>query len=100
MISLRPLLDRPQLLGTERHISQGAFDIDAMKWDAAKNNLSGTYRIGPGQKWSLSIYVPKGYALATSEPKNLEVKQTESVLTLTPQIGNGAVKWSVTFKKT
>ena len=100
VISLRPLLDRPQLLGTERHISQGAFDIDAMKWDAAKNNLSGTYRIGPGQKWSLSIYVPKGYALATSEPKNLEVKQTESVLTLTPQIGNGAVKWSVTFKKT
>lgn len=99
VISLRPVLDRPQILGTERHISQGAFDLDAVKWDAAKNNLSGTYRLGPGQPWSLKIVVPKGFGLAASEPKNAATKQDGSIVTLTMPVGNGPVKWSVTFAR-
>ncbi len=99
VVGLRPLLDRPQLLGTDRHISQGAYDIDAMKWDAAKLSLSGTYRVGPGQRWKISIYVPKGYVFGSSDVKGIDTSMTGQVLTLVMPMGNGASRWSVTFKR-
>lgn len=97
VVSLRPVTEHPQILGTERHISQGAFDLDNVKWD--KNVLSGSYRVGPGQKWSLSVYVPKGYKIASSEPKTAEAKLDGQVLTLTLPVSNGAVKWSLAFTR-
>ncbi|MEI8281670.1 MAG: hypothetical protein WCG75_04630, partial [Armatimonadota bacterium] len=98
VISLRPVQDHPQVLGTERHISQGAFDLDKIKWDA--NVLSGTYMVGPGQKWSMKVMVPKGYALAKAEPKAVETKLEGEVMTVTMPLGNGAVAWKLTFTKT
>lgn len=99
VLALRPVQDHPQVLGTERHISQGAYDLDAVKWDSAKMNLSGQYRIGPGQRWHLTIFVPKGYAMASVDVKGIESKVEGSILTLTMPLGNGPSRWSVTFKK-
>ena len=97
VISLRPVQDHPQILGTERHISQGAFELDKVKWE--NNVLSGTYLVGPGQKWSLTVFVPKGYSVTKAEPKGAETKLDGQVLTVTIPISNGAVKWAVTFTK-
>lgn len=99
VIALRPVLDRPQVLGTERHISQGAYDLDAVKWDASKRTLSGSYRVGPGQKWTMKLIVPKGYAFASSDVKGVTATTEGSIVTLTFPTGNGPVKWAATFKK-
>ncbi|MBS1726317.1 MAG: hypothetical protein JST51_06310 [Armatimonadetes bacterium] len=98
VVALRPVQNHPQVLGTERHISQGAYDLDAVKWDAAKATLSGTYVVGPGQRWNLTLYVPKGYKF-DSAPKGIDAKQNGDVLTLTMPNGGGATRWSATFKK-
>jgi alpha-galactosidase len=97
VISLRPVKDHPQVLGTERHISQGAFDLDGVKWE--NDILSGAYRAGPGQKWSLTVIVPKGYSVAKVEPKGTESDQVGEVLTLTFPVNGGQIKWSVSFTK-
>jgi alpha-galactosidase len=97
VISLRPVQDRPQVLGTERHVSQGAFELDAVKWE--DNNLSGNYRVGPGQKWNLTIFVPRGFAVSKVNTKGVIAKQEEQVLTLTMPLSNTAIKWSVSFEK-
>ena len=97
VVSLRPILDRPQVLGTERHISQGAFELEAVKWEI--ETLSGTYKVGPGQRWRLSIFVPKGYSVLKVDTKGVEMKQDGQILTLTMPLSGSSVKWSVTFSK-
>ena len=97
VISLRQVLDRPQILGTERHISQGAFELEAVMWQ--NESLSGTYKVGPGQRWSLSIFVPKGYSVSKVEPKGVEQKQSGQVLSLTMPLSGSSVKWSVAFTR-
>ena len=97
VISLRQVLDRPQILGTERHISQGAFELEGVKWE--NESLSGTYKVGPGQRWSLSIFVPKGYSVSKVEPKGVEQKQSGQVLSLTMPLSGSSVKWSVAFTR-
>ena len=97
VISLRPVQNHPQILGTERHISQGAFDLEAVKWD--KNSLTGTYRVAMGQRWSLSVFVPKGYTFAKVDLKGVDAKVDGQVLTLTMPAGNGSLKWTATFTK-
>ena len=97
VISLRPVLDRPQVLSTERHISQGAFELDGVKWE--NNVLSGSYRVGPGQRWSLTVFIPKGFTLAKVEPKSVSSQIDGDVLTLTMPLSGGAVKWAATFTK-
>ena len=45
VLHVRPVQERPQLLGTDRHIS-GAYSIQALEWDAEKRTLTGSSGIG------------------------------------------------------
>ena len=98
VVSFRPVLDRPQVLGTERHISQGAFDLEGVKWQ--NESLSGTYKVGPGQKWSLSVFIPKGYSVSKLEPKGIDTTLNGQVLKLTMPVSGAPIKWSIAFTKT
>jgi hypothetical protein len=98
VVSLRLVQDHPQILGTERHISQGAFDLEAVKWN--KNTLTGAYRVATGQKWSMSIFVPNGYTFEKIDLKTIETKLDGQVLTLTMPVANGVIKWTASFTKT
>ena len=65
VVLLHPLLNRPQLIGTSRHIT-GAFSIQELSWDATSQTLQGLSEVVPGADYTLFIYVPSGTA---SEPK-------------------------------
>jgi hypothetical protein len=74
---LHPLLDRPQLIGTSRHIT-GAYSILELSWDASKNSLRGSSQTVPGEPYSLWVYVPQGVAVSqvratTSEGQEISV---------------------------
>jgi hypothetical protein len=45
---LHSLLDRPQLIGTSRHIT-GAYLILDLGWDASKNRMHGSSKTVPGR---------------------------------------------------
>ena len=59
VFELHPLLDRPQLVGTSRHIS-GAYSIRTQRWDRAKKTLQGSSQTVSGAPYTLWIQVPEG----------------------------------------
>jgi hypothetical protein len=58
-----PLLNRPQLIGTSRHIT-GAYSIQGMEWDGAQHRLRGTSETVSRDAYTLWVYVPKGVSIS------------------------------------
>lgn len=59
ILAVRPAADRPQLISTSRHITQGVVDVLEEKWDAATNTLSGVSQV-VGEPYELRIAKPAG----------------------------------------
>lgn len=50
--------DRPHIISTDRHVSQGAVEIEDVRWDESIRTLSGT-SVGPlNTSHTVSVYVP------------------------------------------
>jgi hypothetical protein len=45
------------------HITQGLVELDKVKWNAQKRELSGEAIRAPGEQGAVHVYVPAGYAL-------------------------------------
>ena len=58
VIALRQMQDRPVVVSTSRHLTQGVVDIVEEKWDAGKRTLSGVSRVVGGDPYELRIVVP------------------------------------------
>ena len=63
VLLIHPVLNRPQLVGTSRHIT-GAYSILDQVWDAAKSTLRGSSRTVAGEPYTLWFYIPEGVAVA------------------------------------
>jgi hypothetical protein len=56
VISLRPAVDRPQLVGTDRHITMGAVELRDEKWDAGRKELRIKAELVGNYPTTLTIY--------------------------------------------
>ncbi len=92
VISLRRDLGRPQVLGTNRHLSQGAYELENVRWQRGK--LSGRLMRGPGQAWSIYIRVPSGWQTRQVSAPH---EQFGEVLRITFPISGEPVDWTTTF---
>jgi hypothetical protein len=63
VLLIHPLLNRPQFVGSSRHIS-GAYSIQELAWDGSKNLLRGTSDSVPGDEYALWFYLPKGVTVS------------------------------------
>lgn len=64
-IALRERIDRPQIVSTNRHLSQGGADlVGAVEWSGSA--LSGTSKVVEGDRYELAIRVPAGYTLTSA----------------------------------
>lgn len=63
---IRPILDRPQLVATSRHIT-GTISPKQVLWEPAQSALSGSSEIVEGAPYSLFIYVPEGWRYSRSK---------------------------------
>jgi hypothetical protein len=98
--AIRELLDRPQLVTTSRHLSQGAAEIELLTWNAKTNTLEGRSRVVAGDKYRVKLHVPKGFQLeaATVERKSAQVETNGEFLTLPiEQDKTASVAWSLKF---
>jgi len=100
---IHPLLNRPQLIGTSRHIT-GAYSILGLAWDSSGNRLTGSSRTVPGQDYVLWIYVPQGETVShvvARTDKNQEVpvhdELTANSLKVSFQGQPEPVNWEVMF---
>ena len=60
ILAVRPRLDRPQLLSTSRHITQGMVDVLDEKWDVATRSLGGRSRVVGSDPYELRLALPDG----------------------------------------
>lgn len=102
---IHPLLNRPQLIGTSRHIT-GAYSILHLAWNASGNTLTGTSRTVPGDEYTLSVYVPDGWSASqaiarTGKSQEVEVRKerTDNLLKVSFQGQPQRVDWAITFRR-
>lgn len=59
ILSVRKVLDLPQILSTSRHISQGAMEIENLVYNNGELNL--TCSLIKNAKYVITLFVPNGY---------------------------------------
>jgi hypothetical protein len=109
VISIVKVLERPQLLGTSRHITQCFVDVGDEKWRSSA--LSGTCKLVGGDPTELRVFTGStrgGWkALAAEVSKenrvngvNVSMKDDGRLLRVNLSApANGEVRWSIRFEK-
>jgi hypothetical protein len=91
----------PQVIGTDRHYTQGAVELAQVQWDAAQSTLSGLGLGAPGMYWILTIAVPEGWMWQTNPrdtPGIAVVSYADNLLRARLQfVETDRVAWSFTF---
>jgi hypothetical protein len=103
VLLVHPLQDRPQLIGTSRHIT-GAYSILDMEWNSSKNSLSGSSETVQGDTYALFIYVPDGMNISQARATT---RDNREVMVNRELVGNSLklsflgqpekVQWQVEF---
>ncbi len=80
VFAVRQARQTPQIVSTNRHISQGGVDIQSVRWDPEQWVLSCVQKLVGGWTYGIVVRAPKGFAPAetvrikTATP-NTEIKQ-------------------------
>jgi hypothetical protein len=100
VLHIRPLLQRPQVLATDRHIS-GAYSIETLEWDKVELTLNGSSKTIADTPYSIFIYVPGIYSLSKIKSKTEAVpeKISENVYKVTMTATKKVANWSIIFKE-
>lgn len=109
IIALKPLLDRPVLVSTSRHVTQGVVDIVKQAWNSKTKTLTGKSKVvaddpyelrifSPNEKWNLkSITIAKSDTKADVKTKLDRRGQKIRITINSPQ--NRTVSWKISFKE-
>jgi len=110
IISIRPLGDRPVLVSTSRHVTQGIVDVDQQSWNSRKHEMRGKSKVVGEDPYELRIYAPAGSG--PWQVRSADVSQADSQAGVTieseqagPEIRvtincpeNRSVSWKIVFK--
>jgi hypothetical protein len=103
VVSIHPLLDHPQLIGTSRHIS-GAYSIRDLAWDESKRELHGTSETIAGDQYTLFVYVPDQTSVSQVQVTPLDgvlgQKLQENLLSVSFKGVPTPVNWRIAFGPT
>ncbi len=96
ILSVRKCTDKPQIISTSRHITQGAAEIKDMQTD--DSTISITAELVANDRYTVTFYVPDGYKLDTYDGFESHTESGNIVrLTFIPE-ETKEYKFSVTFK--
>jgi len=99
-IALRAAVARPQVIGTSRHVVQGAVDIADESWDASTRTLKARSINRDARAYTVTLAVPKSMRPAACKANSAcTVKRLESGHTvLTWPAGDGSdLAWELRF---
>jgi hypothetical protein len=100
--SIHEVGNSPQFIGTNRHITQGATDIESVKWDALSGKLSGTQKVDPGFDYKIMIFVPENFTLLRADigGEQTEVKTEGSISVLHFNFPDSGIRtWNLYFEE-
>ena len=94
-LRIMPLPDRPALLSTDMHVTQGLVELGKVKWNESKLQLSGEAIRAPQEQGAVFIYLPKQFRLATGSEAEMIAP---GVAKLTVNFDQPREKWSLRFE--
>lgn len=103
ILCIRKNLDRPQIISTSRHITQGAIDIKKMTWNDETLTLSVVSNIIKDDPYKVTLYIPNGYIPIFEKNNNIKLikddndKNVQSFSITTKKTED--ISWSISFKK-
>jgi hypothetical protein len=97
ILSLRALENRPILLSTSRHITQGMVDIKSEKWDATSHTLFGQSEVVAGDRYELRFYAPTGWKVGAAGEWQVAQNGAEVRVSTMPT-KNGPLNWKISFE--
>jgi len=104
ILSIRPVVGHPQVVGTSRHIAQGIPDLLEEKWDAATRTLSGVSRVVANDPYELRIAAMgrtnpwKATALtASADSVKLTAQEDWRIRVRIDSPTDGEIRWAIVF---
>lgn len=95
---IHELKNHPQVVSTNRHIGQGAHELEDVCWQ--NNILSGKMIFPDEREYSIFVNVPQNYKLTASSPKNAKIEPRGQIVKMTLKAEhNGRADWSLKFEK-
>lgn len=96
--AIREKLDRPQLISTNRHLSQGAAEIEMLRWE--ENSLKGRSRGVINDEYVITLFVPDGYKIKNASANGIDATTVQDgqlikILYLPRQ--TESITWEVVF---
>ncbi|MFO8026964.1 MAG: alpha-galactosidase [Opitutales bacterium] len=99
--AIREKQSRPQLLSTNRHLSQGAAELESCAWEDDGHSLVGRSRVVAEDRYVLSLHLPQAYSIrsATFDGKDAEITREGSIarIAFLPP-ATDSVGWSIQFE--
>jgi hypothetical protein len=96
--AIRRVLDRPQVLSTSRHVSQGGVDLVNVVWKG--NVLSGSSNVVRHDPYSIYVRLPDGYQVKSATiggtPAEIRVDERLAEIKVVPE-KTGPVGWKIAF---
>jgi hypothetical protein len=66
LLALHEAADHPQFVGDDRHLTQGAVELNGLAWDAAKKTYTLNVKAIGGFPFSYFVRVPQGFAFRSA----------------------------------
>jgi hypothetical protein len=102
VVALRPAAAYPQVIGTSRHVVQGAVDLTAERWDPATRMLQGMSVNLDRRAYAITIAVPPALqpVEATADPPCTLTRLPSGHAAIAWPEGTGGrdVAWTVRFR--
>jgi len=103
-IAIRPTAARPQVIGTTRHVVQGAVDVADESWDPTTRTLKAKATNLDARAYAVTIAVPKGLrpgACKADVPCTVRRLESGHALLEWPAGGDGRdIRWELSFRTT
>lgn len=102
VIALRPVLPHPQIVGTSRHVIQGAVDVADERWDASARTLGGAALNLDGRAYTVTIAVPRALRPATCTadvPCTVRRLDSGHAVLEWPAGITADIRWALTFRR-
>lgn len=106
VLCIHKRVGHPQVISTNRHITQGGVDVLDIKWDEESSKLLGKSKIVAGDQYVISLYVPDTmyvlHVFVELEKSTIEHRMVSKdkicELSLSAEVG-GDISWVVQFEE-
>ena len=109
VIAIHEKANHPQLLSTNRHLTQGAIEVEDLKWNEEKKELSGISELVKSDDYELVLTLPEDLEFNKAEVVDThvtceaylddpDVDRYNTVKVKLKRPTNKKVRWSVLYK--